>query len=171
MRHHYTKQKAIIACSLMPVFWMVIYSWYGDLYTVETDDEGRLSCAPKESKITAYNRNYDFWCLLYLFIPACLLLILNIAIIIQLKRARNIHRSLTSVSYPHDRTSAKRQHSTESAVSESQDQYQSVTSVESITSTQPAAPSAVPRRLHNRDSRGQKSVSGSRPKSAQFKIR
>ena len=86
----------------MPVFWMVIYSWYGDLYTVETRPEGHLSCAPKETKFEAYSRNYDFWCILYLFIPAFLLLILNIAMVVQLKRADNIRRSLKSISYHHN---------------------------------------------------------------------
>lgn len=98
---------------------MIVYSWYGNLYETHINDEGKVACSPIESKIHLYNANYDFWCILYLFIPACVLPILNIAIIMRLKKAQGINRSMTSINYKQPNNMAKRLYSTESAASAS----------------------------------------------------
>ena len=84
MRCVYTRRNTIILCSLMPVFWLVAYSWLGDQYRV-VEYSGRLFCTSKESKAHAYNMNYFIWTMLYLFVPALVILSLSIAIVVRLR--------------------------------------------------------------------------------------
>ena len=73
----------------MPVVWLAAYSWLGDQYHA-TEQNNRRYCIPKDTKLSAYNVNYLTWILLYLFIPALVLLALNIPLIVKLQKMKRM---------------------------------------------------------------------------------
>ena len=73
----------------MPVVWLAAYSWLGDQYHA-IEQNNRRYCIPKATKLSAYNVNYLTWILLYLFIPALVLLALNIALIVKLQKMKQM---------------------------------------------------------------------------------
>ena len=92
-----TRTAGIIACSLVAIIWLTVYSWTGGIYTTITTDGGHKECAQKESNIALFNISYQVWCVFYMFIPAILLLTMNTAIVAKLKKAQSAHFSLTSI--------------------------------------------------------------------------
>lgn len=78
---------------IMPIIWLCAYSWLGDQYKASVED-GRLVCAPKDSKVDAYNNNYLVWVLLYQFVPAGVIIVLNIAIVVSLRKFKQLDKAL-----------------------------------------------------------------------------
>lgn len=74
--------------------WLAAYAW--NIFQFEAGEkEGVTICKFSEKNIELANTNYFVWTLLYLFIPAFLLLVLNIAILIRLRRVHRLHKKLT----------------------------------------------------------------------------
>ena len=92
-----TRKAGIIACSLVAITWLAVYSWIGGMYTTITTDKGHIECAAIESDIILISISLGVWSVFYVYIPAILLLTMNTAIVAKLKKAQSAHFSLTSI--------------------------------------------------------------------------
>lgn len=63
---------------------------------VYEQDSGVMYCKARPGKETQFNYSFLVWVFLYLYIPAAILLGLNIAIIVRLRHVRRLHKILTT---------------------------------------------------------------------------
>ena len=83
----YTKKRAVIACILMPITFGAIYSFSGIIrFAIVVPATGTFGCVTKEAELVVTNAVYYIYSALALLIPIAILLVLNSAIIIRLKR-------------------------------------------------------------------------------------
>lgn len=91
----FTKKRSLIACSLMPLLWLAVYSWIG--FHVQTNwnsDTGQTTCDTADIYKSEGEAGVNLWTCFYIYIPAALLVLFNIAIIVKLHKARKIHKIL-----------------------------------------------------------------------------
>ena len=79
----------------MPVFWILVYMWTISNIKVFQQDDGVWYCNAKPGRGIEFNYSFLIWVFLYLFIPAAILVALNIAIIVRLRQVQRLHKILT----------------------------------------------------------------------------
>ena len=79
----------------MPVFWILVYMWTISNIQVFQQDDGVWYCNAKPGREKEFNYSFLIWVFLYLFIPAAILVALNIAIIVRLRQVQRLHKILT----------------------------------------------------------------------------
>ena len=87
--HFYTRQKAVAACLIVPVFCICVYSWHGPDYFVNP----RNHCDVKPDKLAEFLTASELLIMFYLVCPAIVLLVFNIAIIRKLRRIATFHKT------------------------------------------------------------------------------
>ena len=82
----YTWRKALVACLLMPMFWVAVYSIHADILEAVILEEDYTQCIPREDSVAAFSLNITLNTLLYATVPPLLVLVLNTAIIVRLRK-------------------------------------------------------------------------------------
>ena len=95
----FTQKRTIIVCSIVPVICLCIYSaffFFMGVYPINNYNQ----CGPKQhfksdtTAADAFKALVQLWILLYFFIPAAVIVILNIVILSRLSRAKRIHQTV-----------------------------------------------------------------------------
>ena len=98
----YTVKRVLTLRCLIPLFWIIAYSWMVTNIQVYEQENGVRSCQGKPEKLKAYDLGFVYWAALYLFVPALLILILNIAIVVKIRSIQQRRTKLSTV--PHRNT-------------------------------------------------------------------
>lgn len=90
-----TANRALIVCAAMPLLWLAVFSWTGmHVEMTWNKTTGQTTCDTASAYHKEGKAAIDLWTCLYIYIPAALLVVLNIAIAIRLRRARKIHKTI-----------------------------------------------------------------------------
>ena len=79
----------------MPILGIALFSWLGSVFTVTPkEEEGQVICFPSPDKADQLQAASKIWIVLYFFIPAIVLTILNTAIMVRLWKMHQVYKTL-----------------------------------------------------------------------------
>ena len=79
----------------MPILGIALFSWLGSVFTVTPkEEEGQVICFPSPDKADQLQAASKIWIVLYFFIPAIALTILNTAIMVRLWKMHRVYITL-----------------------------------------------------------------------------
>ena len=92
----YTRGKALVVCLLMPMFWVAVYSIHADILEAVILEKDNTQCIPRADSVAAFSLNITLNTLLYATVPPLLVLVLNTAIIVRLRKYSLVRSKLTA---------------------------------------------------------------------------
>lgn len=96
-----TQRKILVTCILIPIASLLSFSYLiVDIGAVPNQQTGYIECVPKEhnkhdSHAMAFKSKIQIWIILYFFIPAIVIVLLNAGIVTRLAQAHKFQRAAT----------------------------------------------------------------------------
>ena len=94
-----TQKKILVACCLIPIISIICYSHLVVAIEVMPSETlgGYMECKPKKdiNDENTFKSKILMWIILYFFIPAVTIVVLNTAIVIKLAQAHKLQRAMT----------------------------------------------------------------------------